>query len=124
MGPLEGGASGGVNQYHIQLAGPRGAALPSGAWLHAAEGRDGDRRDDESSYLCVHDSERSVWQLNPCLPWQSALPDNQHGSHSPLQGQLPFPQNSDAELKQAVLIPQKMSDAEVRGMWESGHCAC
>jgi len=84
--------SGGVNQYHIQLAGPRGAALPSDAWLHAAEGGDCDRRDDESSYLCVHDSERSVWQLNPCLPWQSALPDNQHGSHSPLQGQLPFPE--------------------------------
>jgi len=102
-------------EYHIQLAGPRGDSLPSGAFLHAFESSEGDKRDEESTYLCVEDGQRSVWRLNPSSPLQSGLADNQFGSHSPLVGQLPFPQTSEAALQHVSVVTGELSADDV---WE------
>lgn len=104
-----------LHEYHIQLAGPRGDSLPSGAFLHAFESSEGDKRDGDSTYLCVEDGRRSVWRLNPSAPLQSGLANNQFGSHSPLVGQLPFPQTSEAALQHVAVMTGELSADDI---WE------
>ena len=49
--------------YHLQLVGPRGKDLPEGGYLHAFHDSKEDKRDSTSTFLCVHDTKKSVFSI-------------------------------------------------------------
>ena len=56
----------GNGKYHIQLVSPRKGGSRPGPYLHAWECIPGDKRDDGSTFVCVHDNlygDKSEWRL-------------------------------------------------------------
>ena len=95
--------------YHLQLVGPRGKDLAEGSYLYAYQDYKEDKRDSWSTFLCVHDTKRTVFSIN-------AFPGPQDGYpwKDPTQTAM------GEQLRYCAIYSRVLDAREVREIYEKG----
>ena len=94
---------------HLQLVGPRGKELPEGGYLHAFQDSKEDKRDPWSTYLCVHDTKKSVFSIK-------AFPGSQDG----YPWMDPRHTAMGEDLRHCAIYSRLLNVLEVRDIHEKG----
>ena len=95
--------------YHLQLVGPRGKDLPEGSYLYSFHDTKKDKRDNSSTFLCVHDTKKSVFSIK-------AFPGAQDGYPWVEPREIAMGER----LRHCAIYSRLLNEQEVRAVYENG----